>query len=891
MIIRQLGLKRFGKFIDKNVDFSEGVNVIYGNNEKGKSTIHQFIESFFSMGKNKNDDKIDRYNPWSTENDFRGEMIVNLKDDSYHLKADFLDKSMRVFSEEKELSATETFGQQTFMNLIGVQDFGMANSKDFIHEIQNKIVNIKNANHMVIHYEEAVRDLQIRMENLRSDAYYLHVETDLANAKDKMSKLVLEIDSLHINVEHLFTLRKRLDLYMSSKQRIIDSIAVEEYEQLVKRISRIDNYNIELDEIKNSIELNELFSTNSMEEVDNYIEDIQDVNGLLRQVEDTSNKIKVLKDKQKELGLTQSDKAIKLMAEDMYANDFITDVEHFIQAERKLKDLESTFDQSSVNEIHAAAEENFKSEKELESDYMRFLNARNNLHQLELQTNNDHEIIANETRLDLVSRRSKPLTIYTGVFAVLLMISLFLILVMPDQALVGGVAAALFAIATFVFVFNKFQNNQEISQLRFVIAQLDDEMQMKQDELEDLNHELNKIFTKYGVVDHITFEQFYIQQKRMVISAEDPKLKMVNIENQINDLTSNKNMLYRRVRKWILDAEIDVLVSVEDKEKIIPIVEAHSRNCVSFMNINNDIFRYEYMVRQNNEQIKESREAINNNEVYNLLITFALDEVKRMKLDFMALEEKRNQVTDEVNDLLKNMSYQQLSEKAKEKELAIEGIDVSNRIPGDKDALQDRLNLVNDNISDTRSEIQDNREIVNDLSIAKRRLIEAKREISRFEDILTDREENFNFTDQSLKSIEAAATFIKDSYTDDLTESVGKVLYDLTGTYDEVQITSDYEFFVKNKDKGRSVPIEQLSKGLLDQLYFAVRVGLMDTVNRQDKTPLVLDDTFVHYDDDRLANVLKVISKLNRQIIILTCQKREMNILDKLNINYTQVHV
>ena len=47
MKIKKLDLWSFGKFHKKSLDLKEGINVIYGPNESGKSTIHQFILGMF----------------------------------------------------------------------------------------------------------------------------------------------------------------------------------------------------------------------------------------------------------------------------------------------------------------------------------------------------------------------------------------------------------------------------------------------------------------------------------------------------------------------------------------------------------------------------------------------------------------------------------------------------------------------------------------------------------------------------------------------------------------------------------------------------------------------------------------------------------------------------
>ena len=44
MYISRLHLRAFGKFISRKIYFGSKFNIVFGENESGKSTIHNFIE-------------------------------------------------------------------------------------------------------------------------------------------------------------------------------------------------------------------------------------------------------------------------------------------------------------------------------------------------------------------------------------------------------------------------------------------------------------------------------------------------------------------------------------------------------------------------------------------------------------------------------------------------------------------------------------------------------------------------------------------------------------------------------------------------------------------------------------------------------------------------------
>ena len=48
MKILSLHIDGFGKFHNRDISFQDGLNVVYGKNEAGKSTLHTFIKGMLS---------------------------------------------------------------------------------------------------------------------------------------------------------------------------------------------------------------------------------------------------------------------------------------------------------------------------------------------------------------------------------------------------------------------------------------------------------------------------------------------------------------------------------------------------------------------------------------------------------------------------------------------------------------------------------------------------------------------------------------------------------------------------------------------------------------------------------------------------------------------------
>ena len=77
MQINELLLKNFGKFHDRQIDLDEGINLIHGENESGKSTIHTFIRGMLfgierGRGRAAQNDTFSIYEPWGNPNYYSG---------------------------------------------------------------------------------------------------------------------------------------------------------------------------------------------------------------------------------------------------------------------------------------------------------------------------------------------------------------------------------------------------------------------------------------------------------------------------------------------------------------------------------------------------------------------------------------------------------------------------------------------------------------------------------------------------------------------------------------------------------------------------------------------------------------------------------------------------
>ena len=80
--------------------------------------------------------------------------------------------------------------------------------------------------------------------------------------------------------------------------------------------------------------------------------------------------------------------------------------------------------------------------------------------------------------------------------------------------------------------------------------------------------------------------------------------------------------------------------------------------------------------------------------------------------------------------------------------------------------------------------------------------------------------------------------------------------------------------------------------GTIEQIYLFLRLNIMKNIS-EENLPIFLDETFVYYDNERLEKIFTYLNKLadENQIIIFTCNLREKNVFDKLNIKYNLIEL
>ncbi|MCR5701481.1 MAG: AAA family ATPase [Lachnospiraceae bacterium] len=201
--------------------------------------------------------------------------------------------------------------------------------------------------------------------------------------------------------------------------------------------------------------------------------------------------------------------------------------------------------------------------------------------------------------------------------------------------------------------------------------------------------------------------------------------------------------------------------------------------------------------------------------------------------------------------------------------------------------------------SDVQSSISDSRrgEMVDrlaELKVKQEMLLKERGEQELYMNQITElkSKSNANVTeleaiDLAIRTIQELSEEIYDSFGGVLNTQVSEIVSQITkGKYTEVRIDDQLRVMVKS---GSSfISMDYLSMGTVEQIYLALRLSIANVLVNED-LPIIIDDIFVTYDEERLRDTLSCIGEyLNRQIIIFTTNSKIQDIFNSLGVpNYS----
>ena len=249
MKINKLKINNYGKLKDKEINFEPNLNIIYGKNEAGKSTLLNFIiNSFYGISKNKKGKEIsdtEKYTPWVGE-EFSGKLEYQLdNNETFEIFRDFKKKNPKVFNQNKEdiskqfnidkNKGNEFFYEQTkideelFLSTIVVNQQEVKLGKQEQNILIQKLANLVGTGDDNVSYKRAIDRINRRQLD----------EIGTSRSREK------PINIIEKNIENLKAEKQELEKYKDFKYEI-----EENKNNYSEEINKLENKNNYLKEIK-----------------------------------------------------------------------------------------------------------------------------------------------------------------------------------------------------------------------------------------------------------------------------------------------------------------------------------------------------------------------------------------------------------------------------------------------------------------------------------------------------------------------------------------------------------------------------------------------------------------------------------------------------------------
>ena len=208
MILEKLYIDGFGKFSDYSLNFSPSIQILYGENEAGKSTIHAFIQAMlYGIPKGASKKEIFfQYRPFSKALGFGGSLTFSHQGKSYCVQRDFLQggeahitilpQGEKLFEGESFLqSVLSPFSLESFKNTVSIRQLKSSTEREMVYELQAMLSNFQESGNVELNPQAALDYLEQEEARLR--------EKMIPDATKRYSGLLGEVKNTRRNLSLL----------------------------------------------------------------------------------------------------------------------------------------------------------------------------------------------------------------------------------------------------------------------------------------------------------------------------------------------------------------------------------------------------------------------------------------------------------------------------------------------------------------------------------------------------------------------------------------------------------------------------------------------------------------------------------------------------------------
>lgn len=394
----------------------------------------------------------------------------------------------------------------------------------------------------------------------------------------------------------------------------------------------------------------------------------------------------------------------------------------------------------------------------------------------------------------------------------------------------------------------------------------------------------------------LQIQQLTLEQKDEELKKEflqEVKIKLDNNRLKSAEINFNKNLENNYSKK--ID-ELNKKIVTDDAEKSIE--QVHNKNYYVFI----IVLLITFLILMVLSPYKVVN-CIILLPIFYILYRINIEKIK-LKQKIKNRESDKEKIINEIEILKQNQEEQK--DLAEEKEQKF-----SNEIEKEKKIIIEKyikfldLGFIEENLNKSYDEILkeiDNKEQrINTIKFKLHTVENTAKEISdKLEDIAKieediedaekEREELLSLNNSyniAKECLQRAYNKVKENISPRFTQNLCDIISKISNDRYKNVVFSDTDGLTVEIDNGSYVPASRLSVGTVDQMYISLRLSALNEISNE-TLPIILDEAFAYFDNERLENMLKYLDMnfKNNQIIIFTCSKREKEVLDRLDINY-----
>lgn len=839
MIIKTLILKSFGKFQNTTIELKKGINVISGENESGKSTIHQFIEGMFygfykqNIKNKKISEAYEKYYPWDNIKDYSGVMIINDGRD-IRIERNFMKNqdTVQIFDNITGEDITESYpydpvsktyqpalkhlkmNLSSYQNTISITQMQSKTSEELVGEIKDNIINLGETKSMDVSINNIMKKISEKKSAIGTErskrSNYGKLKEEIIAIEDEMENTNIfyeEIKRLKLQEKHLSLELTELEDKKNNIESKMMFLKKREEEETLKKISQIKE---EIEEI--NIQLNELdiFEEISKEEINAILIKLNYINIYKNLIEEENLKNKeiiknreVLERKILEIG--------NIRIESGASEKISRDIYKYEELETSKKFSSSSIEAERIEELN---EKVIKSKKGIMSNnFLLFITMVISLIPGSIKVFEFFgESLINEVNNSKMLSSLKLAKEYSLITLIGLLLMLF--------------------VSFLIWIQGRSKQN-ELNYLEEQINLANEIEESIKSRITNINERQEMILNQYNAKNIDDLYMLRDKKFKEELAYQEVVRKIKTYKDEIEALNKSIALENNKLREQKKIIEDDTNFVVAFMKKLGVNTDKELKNILD-----------KYDTYKKLEQDKTNRE-------------FLLLEITKGKSYLSNMDIKTNQLE------LTDFQDEDIDKTYDEFEAELRN-------------LNEEIVIRNKKISIISTEILNKENQVRNPAIIEEELNKKYKEL-----------EKMSFKLNTYNIIEEAITYIskniQNNFAPKLNERVSKFIAIATDyKYTDIKVSQNLEVSVIDNELNKLIDVNSLSAGTIDLIYFALRLSISEVINNNIEVPIILDDSFVQYDERRLIKVLEFLSKLERQVMLFTCHNREVKIIKRI---------